>query len=135
MEVSGGSYVEVVRGIYERGDFDRNPGLIGELWHPDVELVNPPDAVEGGTRRGVDAVIAALEGGSASFQWMEHKPLELFDAGDQIVVSVRVRVRGSASGVEVEQHEAHTWTFREGKIIRLEWGRDLTAALEAVGLQ
>ncbi|MGH2978916.1 MAG: nuclear transport factor 2 family protein [Solirubrobacterales bacterium] len=124
-----------MRGIYERGDFDRNPGFFAELAHPDVEYVNPSDAVEAGTRRGVDAVIAALEDTIASFEWMEHKPLELFDAGDQVVASVRFRARGAASGVEVEQNEAHTWTFREGKIVRLEWGRDLNAALEAVGLQ
>jgi hypothetical protein len=34
----------------------------------------------------------------------------------------------------VTQEEAHTWTFRDGKVISFEWGRDLPAVLKAVGL-
>jgi hypothetical protein len=30
--------------------------------------------------------------------------------------------------------EAHTWTLRDGQIVRFEWGRDLQRALEAAGL-
>jgi hypothetical protein len=39
------------------------------------------------------------------------------------------------SGVEVSQEEIHTWTLRNGKPVRFEWGRDLAAALNAVGLE
>jgi hypothetical protein len=35
----------------------------------------------------------------------------------------------------VVQEEAHTWTLRDGKIVRFEWGRDLRTALEATGLR
>jgi hypothetical protein len=28
----------------------------------------------------------------------------------------------------------HTWTLRDGRITRFEWGRDLKKALEAAGL-
>jgi len=33
----------------------------------------------------------------------------------------------------IQEEEAHTWTFRDGKVVRFEWGRDLEAALEAAG--
>ncbi|MEJ7804008.1 MAG: hypothetical protein WKH68_11670, partial [Candidatus Limnocylindria bacterium] len=35
---------------------------------------------------------------------------------------------------EIHQEEAHAWTLQDGKVVRLEWGRDLDTALEAAGL-
>ena len=35
---------------------------------------------------------------------------------------------------ELVNEEAHTWTLREGRIARFEWGQDLGSALEAAGL-
>jgi ketosteroid isomerase-like protein len=127
--------VEVVREIYERGALDRNPKALMALAAPEIELVNPADAVEAGTRRGIDSVLASLEDMIASFEWTQHEPLKIHDAGDRVVAWVRFRGKGAASGAELEHHEAHTWTFCEGEIVCMEWGRDLTAALEAVGLR
>jgi ketosteroid isomerase-like protein len=69
------------------------------------------------------------------FESRRHEVHELFDCGDAVVaaVSFSTRVRGSRE--ELVQEEAHTWTFRDGRIVRFEWGRDLQAALEAVGLR
>jgi ketosteroid isomerase-like protein len=52
--------VEVVRRFYDawaRGDF---PGPL-ELMDPDIEYVNPAEAVEPGIRRGVPAFAQAVE--------------------------------------------------------------------------
>jgi hypothetical protein len=48
-------------------------------------------------------------------------------------LSFYARTRGSES--EIVQEEAHTWTVRQGKITRFEWGRDLGGALEAAALR
>ena len=124
---------EIIREIYAGGAID-HPGRLEAVVDPEIELVNPADAVEGGIRRGRDEVIAALERGYASFEWTRHEAQEVFDAGDKVVVSVRFTAKGGTSGVELEQHEAHTWTFRDGSIVRFEWGRDLAAALAAAGI-
>jgi len=50
-----------------------------------------------------------------------------------VVAAVTFRARSRASDVELTQEEAHTWTFRAGKVTRFEWSRDLASALEAVG--
>jgi ketosteroid isomerase-like protein len=96
--------------------------------------VNPPEAVEPGTRRGVDEVMAAAESASRSFGATEHKLRELFDAGETVVAFVTAQAQGRDSGTPVSQEEAHTWTLRDGKVISFEWSRDLRAALAAVGL-
>jgi len=51
-----------------------------------------------------------------------------------VVADVLFVARSGGSKIDVVQDEAHTWTFREGKIARFEWGRNLAVALEAAGL-
>jgi len=125
--------VELVKRIYEEGLFDGEPARLLELMTADVEYVNPPEAVDPGTRRGREEVAKALES-LGDFEWTLNDLHELFDAGDCVVAHVTFRARGRGSEHELTQEEAHTWTVRDGRIVRLEWGRDLTAALLAVGL-
>jgi ketosteroid isomerase-like protein len=125
--------VELVRRIYQEGLFGGDPAPLLELMRPEVEYVNPPEAVDPGVRRGREEVAKALAA-LGEFEWTSHDLHELFDAGDTVVARVTFRARGRASQHQLTQDEAHTWTFREGLIVRLEWGRDLSEALEAVGL-
>lgn len=64
---------------------------------------------------------------------------ELFDREPDLLVeqfaaadAFRARKRGSDR--EVLQDEVHTWTLRDGKIVRFEWGRDLASALARIGI-
>ena len=123
----------MVQRIYDDGLLGGEPSRLLGLMSTDVEYVNPPEAVDPGVRRGQDEVAQALEALTA-FEWTSHDVHELFDAGDSVVARVTFRAR-SRSGHELAQEEAHTWTVREGRIVRFEWGRDLGAALEAVGLR
>ena len=126
--------VDTVRTIYERGAIDRQVEVMRGVLHRDAVWINPPDAVEPGTRHGADEVVAALENLAVSFETTEHMLQDVFDAGDVVVASVTFHARGRDSGAELTQDEAHTWAFRDGKVISFEWGRDLHAALEAVGM-
>ena len=63
---------------------------------------------------------------------------ETHDAGDRVFVLVTHHGRGRHSGVTVEQHAAHVYTLREGKVSRIEvWADEgaREAGLEAVGLR
>jgi ketosteroid isomerase-like protein len=120
--------VELVRRIYEGGD------LSDVEITPDVEYVNPPEAIEPGLRRGRDEVTRALQKASESFDTVRYEVHDLYDAGDAVIGSVSFFARLGGSDTEVVQDEVHTWTFRDGKLARFEWGRDLKAALEAAGL-
>jgi len=126
--------VELVRRIYSDGLFDRDPDrIVHEFATPDIEYINPPEAVEPGIRRGGAQVARALRSSRELFESGRHEVHELFDCGDAVVAAVSFCTRIRGSGAELVQEEAHTWTFRDGRIVRFEWGRDLGAALEAVG--
>jgi len=126
--------VELVRRIYQDGLFDDQPDQVLALAAPDVEYVNPPEAVDPGVRRGTAEVARAFQNISESFDSFRHELHELFDAGDSVVAWVSFCTRSGGSETQVVQKEAHTWTLRGGRVVRFEWGRDLKAALEAAGL-
>jgi ketosteroid isomerase-like protein len=101
-----------------------------------VEFVNPPEAIEPGTRRGKAEISRAFVRSQEGFEESRHELRQLHGDGNPVVVAdVAYIARSRGSAVELVQHEAHTWTFRDGKIVRFEWGRDLQTALEAAGLQ
>ena len=125
--------VEIVRRIYDEGLIDGSPESLLEVVSPDIEYVNPPEAVDPGIRRGRADVVTALRNAAEFFDSSRHELRELFDRGDTVVAAVTFHARSRGSETEIVQEEAHTWTFRDGRILRFEWGRDLAQALEAAG--
>jgi ketosteroid isomerase-like protein len=68
-----------------------------------------------------------------AWQEIDDELEELIDAGEQVISVVTTRGRGRASGLEVEKRHAGLWTFRDGRIIRVEW-MTRKEAIEAAGL-
>lgn len=64
-----------------RGESPATQGLL----HPDIEYVNPPGAVEPGTRRGIAAYEDALRSVHKAFEDVRIEVREIIDAGDQVV--------------------------------------------------
>ena len=81
-------------------------------------------------------MLSAYESIAGTFESSRHELRELFGSEDVVVASLDFRASASRgwSELEISQEEAHTWTLRDGKVIRFEWGRDLAAALERAGL-
>ena|SRR5687768_15878799 len=131
--------VEVVRRGYEAFDSGDLESALA-LFDPDVEVLMAEEA--GGvslldlskTYRGVEGVIAFLRQMSEAWGEVRWVPERYFDAGDEVVVFIRLIAKGKGSGVAVNQSMAHLCTVRSAKLARLEtfWRRD--AALEAAGL-
>jgi ketosteroid isomerase-like protein len=69
--------------------------------------------------------------------WAEWRfePQRFIEAGDRVVVFVRVVAKGGASGVPIELEDAHVHTMRNGRIRSTRVYRDRSDALEAVGLR
>ena len=121
--------------IYERllEDFNRD-GVAGVLpyFSDDVEIYDP-DLPEG-TYRGRDALIQVLHqfvGGSESTQVQSW---ELLPAGDRVVGLTHVYSRGAGGDPVVELRDAHTMTFRDGKIVHWRLYLDRAEALADAGL-
>ncbi len=108
-----------------RGSADEIFAETKPLLHPDVEYVNPPDAVEPGTRRGHDgwrAALASLRDGLGPGASVEI--LELDVRGEKVFTHSRVRT-GTESGLEVAAPAlGSVWTVRDGVVHRLEWRWD-----------
>ena len=126
--------VKIVRRIYEQGMFGEDPGRLLNLATPDIEYVNPPDAIEPGVRRGRAEVAEAVKNAHEFFNSPRYELNELFDGGETVVAALSFYARNRGTTKEIVQEEAHTWTLRDGRIVRFEWGRDLGSALEAAGL-
>jgi ketosteroid isomerase-like protein len=83
-------------------------------------------------REGFAQLVAMLRDAWAEWRF-EHE--RFVDAGDQVVVFVRVVAKGSASGVPIELPDAHLVTLHDGRLTSTCVYRDRSEALEAAGLQ
>jgi hypothetical protein len=82
---------------------------------------------------GREAVIAFWQGLWESWG-PDARVEEIVDLGDRLLVRWRFIVRGQHSGVEGEQRISAIQTYREGRVILVEYFLGHEQALEAVGL-
>jgi ketosteroid isomerase-like protein len=134
--------VELVRRLYSlrpdaagfvRGEFD---DVFLDYFHPDFELMPPssyPDTYESAYR--------GLEGAHRWFRQMDEiwddwrfEAERFFDAGNRVVVFVRVSGSAKQSGAALAISTAHVLTLRDGRVTRTDVFLDRLEALEAVGL-
>jgi len=88
-----------------------------------------------GTRRGPEGFLRSTEEALEAFEDFRVEPEGFIDAGDIVVVPVRISGRGRGSGVEMEMRLAHLWALRsDGKVVRSEVYETTEEALEAAGL-
>jgi ketosteroid isomerase-like protein len=130
--------VEIVRRGYElfaAGDLEG----VAALFSAGVEL---PDAgglgitdTFPGTRRGPEGFLRGAEEAQEAFEDFRVEPEDFIDAGETVVVPVRISGRGRASGAKQEMRLTHLWALRNGKVISSEIYRTVEEALEAAGLR
>ena len=115
---------------FNRRDFE---SLIADT-DPAVELSEWPEAPGAQTYHGQDGLRQAFGKWFESWEWMHLDIAELIDAGDHVLVGLNQRARGSGSGIEVEITSHNVYTFRDGKVTRLQLFIDREPALAAAGL-
>jgi ketosteroid isomerase-like protein len=126
--------VEIVQRIFDRwatGDFAA--GLIS--LDPDVAFVvrHPfPEAVEA---VGTEGIREYMRGFLDNWVSYAVEARELRAAGDIVVADAVQRGEGKASGIEMEQEFFMLFTFRGGRIVRIESILERDEALEAAGLR
>ena len=103
---------------------------IGELLHPEVEFVNPPDALETGTRRGADGVQLALGNYLAGVGDADFEIEQVIERGDKVYARGRLHGIGVSRGLDIPGGgTAAIYSFRDGLIYRMEWYWDERKAL------
>jgi ketosteroid isomerase-like protein len=126
--------VERLRASLE--EFDRTGLIPPDYFSPDFELHQSSSIVDtAGVFRGPGASQASIDELGGSFEDMTWEPERFFEApGGEIVVFIHARARGRASGLELDNHIAWVWTFKDGKAVRMVVYEEPADALEAVGL-
>jgi ketosteroid isomerase-like protein len=115
---------------YNRRDFD----AAVEWFAPDVEWVLP-ERQSFDSCRGPGAIIRFWEGLDETFDELRLRPQEYIDAGDRVATRLRHYGRGKESGAEIDVELYHqVATFRDGKMVRIEYFAEWSEALEAAGL-
>jgi ketosteroid isomerase-like protein len=124
--------VEIVRELFSywgRGDWRSG----GELLDPNWELVFSAGwFVDPGSYRATEAS-RALKEFLGSWDDFHTESEEIIDAGAEVVVLHRIRARGRASGVEVDDQVGSVFTLGDGKVVRM-IACSREEALEATGL-
>jgi ketosteroid isomerase-like protein len=99
----------------------------------DFEWVVRSDHPEGAFRRGPDAVIQFFH------EWIEpfadlQADWELYEAeSDMVLAEVSLQGRGRESGAPVAMRFAQVWTFRGGRVVRMEMFNDIDEARRMAG--
>jgi ketosteroid isomerase-like protein len=120
--------VKIVEEIYRAWAEGRSAAPLIE---EDLEYVNPPEAVEQGTKRGRHYLGKIRD----AYPELEVEAERVIDAGgEDVVVIAKFRGRARASGVEMEWKQGYVWSIRNGKAIRFRWFSDPRDAFAAVGL-
>jgi ketosteroid isomerase-like protein len=116
------SDVEALRAVYTeiaRGNF----AAMLPLLDPDVEWRWTSDqmGLTGDERyRGVEEVSRAMVGWLRTWQSFAVEAEEFIESDDRIIVLTRLRARARGSSADIESRQADIYTFRDGRIIRIE---------------
>jgi ketosteroid isomerase-like protein len=126
--------VQVVQRLFEGwavGDFgagltDLDPDVVFVVRHPF------PEAVE---TAGPDGIREYMRGFLDNWKSYAVEARDLRAVGDIVVADAVQHGEGKASGIEMEQEFFMLFTFRAGKIVRIESILERDRALEAAGLR
>jgi ketosteroid isomerase-like protein len=126
--------VDAVRAIYEqwgRGNF--RTGV--ELYDPDVTLVWRPEFPDSGVYVGTDRIAEHMRSFLEAWTRVTIEAEDLTTAGNRVVAAVVQRAVGRGSGAEpAELRYFQVWSFRAGRVVRIEVIMDRDDAFEAAGL-
>jgi len=93
----------------------RDRAAIKALTAPDIVVKTTVEAY-----RGPEALIEWMDEGDDAFEDFTVDLLEVEELGGHVVVSMRQRGRGKASGAEVANQLTHVWALRDGRGISLQ---------------
>jgi ketosteroid isomerase-like protein len=133
-EMLPGAETDVARLFRDDSLFTATAEAFEDLFHPDVESVPAWRGPGAPTYSGIDGFremwIDWLE------PWVGYRTQvdEMLEMGDRVVVLVRDRGRRDETDVDVELISGSVWTFRDGRIARVEFYRNREELREATGL-
>ena len=123
--------VEIFQSVIEAFNRDGVDGVL-PYYTDDAEVYDPD--LPPGTYRGRDAISRVIEMLISGFEDVEIRDFRLLPAGDRVVALLHTRRKSERDDLEVETRDAHTITFRDGKITYWRLYLDQVEALQDAGL-
>lgn len=113
---------------HNKGDLD----ALAQVYDPDVVF----ETLLLGTHRGNEAIRLIYEENQKTLSGYDVVPVELIDAGDQVVAVAQVTGTGPESRIAMEDNDrfAFLFTIKNGRVVREQAFRNREEALEAAGL-
>lgn len=126
--------VEIVHQLikaFNDGDMERILALIGSDFEGEVP---PSISAEPDTYRGHDGVRRYFESFHDAMSEIQFHPVRFWDAGESVVLDLRLTAKGRTTEIPVEQRIAQVWSVRGGKARAARTYESVSEALAAVGL-
>jgi ketosteroid isomerase-like protein len=113
---------------HNNGDLD----ALTQVYDPDVVF----ETLLLGTHHGNEAIRLIYEENQKTLSGYRVDPIELIDAGDQVVAVAQVTGVGPGSQIAMEDRDrfAFLFTIKNGRVVREQAFRNKEEALEAAGL-
>jgi ketosteroid isomerase-like protein len=113
-------FAAINEGVARGDDVNEIVARVADWVDPQLEYVNPPDAMEGGTRHGIDG-LAAVAKNSREAGIHRWEASDVIAEGDSVACRVRLYMVGASSGAETQRESSALATLRDGRITKLEW--------------
>ena len=123
--------VETYQRILETFNTEGIEGVV-RYFTDDIEVYDPD--LPPGTYRGREAAKRVAEQLMSGFADVEVRDFRLLPAGDRVVALLHTRATGTRDALQVELRDAHTMTFRDGKVAYWRIYLDQAEALADAGL-
>ena len=111
------------------GDLERYFSVLSE----DIEFIEPGSLPYGGVYRGHSGVRDLHAQSGSLWEDLRFDVLETFDAGNTVFVKARLRARGIATGVQLDEVMVYLARVKDGKIGSVEIYFDTVRICEALG--
>jgi ketosteroid isomerase-like protein len=100
----------------------------------ETEMIGPEYLPEPAVYKGLEGYVEAWRDWLAPYESYRAELEDWIDAGDKVVLLVRQVALTKDGGVPIEAESAVVFSFREGKLVRLEFHLDRERAMKAAGL-
>ena len=125
--------LEIVRRVWEAAE-RRDTEALFALYDPAITWESCYGPLSG-VYRGHDGVRQFFRDWMESIEGFQAHAETFIDAGDAVIVGLRIRGRGRASGVEIDMPQGHVYKIRNGLVVHVALHETEALALEAAGVQ
>ena len=133
MDEARAATIRDMYGSFLRRDFE----TLADQLEPDIEYVNPPDALEhaGERHRGKDQVLAIFRSFLGQWEYAGIDLAEVREGPGGVLIVAHMRVRGRASGVPTSDTFAHVLGFRGERVASFKWFNSREEGAAAAGVE